>query len=137
MSKRKENNKTETHYVQKDDLRNELIKCKETNTISPELEQMFIKIVNGISLRFQNLFYYGIMEDVKQNCLLLLIQKYKNFDPDKETKSGAKTSPFAFLTTIVYRQMIAELHKAKKYKKNQDNLIEKIQYVIRRVERGY
>jgi len=96
VTKRKECNDSKKHYVDKKELREQIITCKKNGEVSPVLAEMFIKIVNGVALRFGNLDYYGIMDDVKQDCLLLLLQKYSNFDPDKLMRREIKPLLFLF-----------------------------------------
>ena len=136
-TKRKVCNDAKKHYVDKKELREELISSQAAGVVSDKLADMFIKITYGVALRFGNLDWYGIMEDVKQDCLLLLCQKYKNFDPDKVNDSGNKTSPFAFLTTIVYNQMRYKVSKAKTSKEKIDTLGKRVRKVVDRVERGF
>lgn len=130
MKKRKECNDSSKHYVDKEELRKEIIKSKEIGIVSDNLADMFIKIVNGVSHKFSNLQYYGIMDDAKQDCLELLLKKFKNFDPKKviidENGKKKKSSSFAFLTTIVYRQMQYQTSRAKKQKERVDDLNQRV-----------
>jgi len=137
MGKRKECNDKKKHYVDKKELREELIASQAANEVSDELAEMFIKITEGVAHRFNNLDYYGILEDVKQDCLLLLCEKYINFDPEKRNERGQKTSPFAFLTTIVYNQMRYKVSKAKRHKEKKDEITKRAKDLIDRLERGY
>jgi len=125
------NNNKSKHYVDKTELVNEVSKCQGSDKVSEELAIMFQSIVDGVAHRFGNLQYYGINEDVKQDCLLLLLQKYQNFDPSRGT------SCFAYITTVVYNQMRYQVSKAKKYKDRNDEISKHIREYIDRVERGY
>jgi DNA-directed RNA polymerase specialized sigma24 family protein len=125
------NNCTDNHYIDKKELRAELIACIERDEVSEELAHMFIKIVKGVSLRFNNLSYYGITDDVQQECLLLLLQKYKNFDPERKTASGDDASVFAFLTTIVYNQIRYNLSRAKKEKERMDYMTTTVREIFK------
>ena len=124
MAKRKPNNNKSTHYVDKQELLNEIKVCQANNKVSETLANMFIQIVDGVSHKFGNLRYYGIEEDVKQDCLLLLLQKYQNFDTTK------KTSCFAYLTTIVYHQIQYKLSKNRKYVKRLETISDRVQRYI-------
>ena len=131
MQKRKECNDTSKHYVDKEELRLEVISCKKSGVVSDNLANMFIQIVNGVAHRFSNLQYYGVIEDAKQDCLELLLKKYNNFDPEKESideKTGKlkKASSFAFFTTIVYRHMQYQTTRAKRMKERTDDLNQKV-----------
>lgn len=134
-TKRKVSTDTENHYVDKKELREELIACKQAGVVSDKLANMFIKITKGVSLRFGNLGYYGILDDVQQDCLLLLCQKYSNYDPDRVNERGQKTSPFAFLTTIVYNQMRYKVSKAKRRKEKHDEMTRTARDFIEKKER--
>lgn len=120
MQKRKECNDSSKHYVDKEELRKEVARCQVSQEVSEELALMFIKIVNGVAHKFSNLQYYGVIEDAKQDCLELLLKKYKNFNPD------LKTSSFAFFTTIVYRHMQYQTTRAKRHKERTDDLNQKV-----------
>jgi DNA-directed RNA polymerase specialized sigma24 family protein len=137
VGKRKTAKKSKDHYVDKDELRKEVKISQDQGFVSDNLAEMFVKIVNGLSHRFQNLAYYGISEDVKQDCLLLLCQKYVNFDPDRKTKSGAKSSPFAYFTTVVYNQMRYQATKEKRRKERHDDLCHKMKLILEDLERYF
>ena len=136
MGKRKECNDKSKHYVDKKELREELISSKEAGKVSDNLADMFIKITNGVAYRFGNLEYYGIMDDVKQDCLLLLLQKYSNFDPEMRNERGQKTSAFAFTTTIVYNHMRYRVSRAKSRKNKHDEMTKKAKEFIEKRERN-
>lgn len=109
-----------SHYVDKDILLQEIIKSQKDNKVSDELSLMFGKIIEGVSHRFPNLLYYGIIDDVKQDCHLLLLQKFQNF------KAKKKTSCFAYFTTIIYNQMRYQLTKARRHKENRDHMVKSV-----------
>lgn len=137
MGKRKECNDSKKHYVDKKELREEIIQCKKDGQASEKLAEMFIKITKGVGLRFKNLDYYGVMDDVQQDCLLLLCQKFMNYDPERRSKTtGQKTSPFAFLTTIVYNHMRYKVTREKSRKEKNDNMTQTAMRFIEKRERG-
>ena len=131
MTKRKVNNDKKKHYIDKKDLVREVASCQEKDIVSEELGLMFQKIVDGVAHRFGNLQYYGITDDVKQDCLLLLLQKYKNFDLTRGS------SCFAYITTIIYNQMRYQLGKTKKYKDRNDEIAKHVREHVEKLERGY
>jgi DNA-directed RNA polymerase specialized sigma24 family protein len=98
------------HYVDKQELLNEIILSQKNKMITDKLSEMFTKMIEGVARRFSNLQYYGIYDDVKQDCHLLLLQKFQNF------KSDLNTSCFAYFTTVIYNQMRYQLTKAKRYR---------------------
>jgi DNA-directed RNA polymerase specialized sigma24 family protein len=130
MAKRKVNNDKKKHYVDKKELVEQVAISQESGQVTDELAEMFQKIVDGVAHRFGNLQYYGINEDVKQDCLLLLIQKYKNFDLTRNS------SCFAYVTTVVYNQMRYQVSKAKKHKERMDEIAKHVREYIDRTERG-
>lgn len=109
-----------SHYVDKNELLQEIILSQKANRVSDKLAEMFGKIIEGVSHRFPNLQYYNIADDVKQDCHLLLIQKLKNF------KAKKKTSCFAFFTTIIYNQMRYQLTRVRRYKDNRDHMVNRV-----------
>lgn len=131
MGKRKTNNNKKQFYVNKEELVKEIELSQNQDRVTDNLAEMLIKIVNGVAHRFANLQYYGITEDVKQDCLLLLIQKYKNFDLTRNS------SCFAYITTIIYNQMRYQVSKAKKYKDRNDAIAKEVKEYIDILERGY
>jgi len=137
MAKRKVCNNKSKHYIDKEELRSEMAACKKTGIVSDRLADMFILVTKGVALRFNNLDWYGIMEDVQQDCLLLLIQKFTNYDPERRNKNGQKTSPFAYLTTCVYNHMRYKVSKEKTRKEKTDKMAKKAKEYIDKLERGY
>lgn len=135
MGRRKTAKKSKSHYVDKDELRNAIMQSQKEERVTDELADMFVRMVNGLSHKFQNLAYYGISEDVKQDCLLLLCQKYKNFDVNRKTKSGVPASPFAYFTTVIYNQMRYQATKEKRRKERNDALCHKMKLVLEDIER--
>jgi len=109
-----------SHYVDKIQLLNEIVACQKASKVSDLLADMFGKIIEGVSHRFPNLQYYNISDDVKQDCHLLLLQKYKNF------KAKLKTSCFAYFTTVVYNQMRYQLTRARRYKDHRDHMVNSV-----------
>ena len=120
MSKRKKSTNNKNHYVDKDSLVNEVKFCQEQNQVSEKLAEMFIKIVEGVVLRFPNVKYFGIEEDAKQDCLLLLCRKYNNFN----TSLG--TSCFAYMTTLIYNQLRYQVSKARKHRDRQVTMTKRV-----------
>lgn len=116
-TKRKTSDSKPSHYVDKLELLNEVVQCQKCNQVSDKLAEMFGKMIEGVSHRFSNLQYYDISDDVKQDCHLLLLQKYKNF------KAKLNTSCFAFFTTVIFNQMRYQLTKARRHKDHRDHMV--------------
>jgi DNA-directed RNA polymerase specialized sigma subunit len=125
--KRNPNNDTATFYVDKVELKNEIIRSQKIGA-TDDLAEMFIKMVNGVALRFNNLSYYGILDDTKQDCLLLLLQKFRNFDTSRDT------SCFAYFTTVIYNHIRYKLSKAKKDRDKLDEMTHIVREYIEKIE---
>jgi hypothetical protein len=116
-TRRKEVASKPSHYVDKKELYDEVVLCQKKNKFTEKLAEMFGKMIEGVSHRFPNLQYYAISDDVKQDCHLLLLQKYKNFNAE------LNTSCFAFFTTVIFNQMRYQLTRAKRYKDHRDHMV--------------
>ena len=101
-------------YIDKQELIDEVSLCQQNDEVSEELANMFYLIIEGISEKFQNLKWYGIEEDVKQDCVLLLLQKYQNFKVDRGT------SCFCYISTIVFNHIRYQLTRNKRQKDKMD-----------------
>jgi len=123
--------KKKTHYIDNEKFAEEIKRAQQLGEVTDELADMFVKLVDNVSLMFNNLRYYGILEDVKQDCLLLLLQKYTKFDCD------IKSSCFAYFTTVVSRQMMYQLGKNKKYRERLSEINRLSKKIIEKKERGY
>ena len=112
--------KKPSHYIDKQELLEEIIACQKANQVSDKLAEFFNRIIEGVSHRFPNLQYYDVSEDVKQDCHLLLIQKLHNF------KAKKKTSCFAYFTTVIYNQIRYQLSRTRRYKDHKDQMVDKV-----------
>jgi DNA-directed RNA polymerase specialized sigma24 family protein len=130
-NKRTVNKNKSRHYVDKKILIEEVGRCQKDEIVSEELAIMFSKIVDGVALKFNNLKWYGIEEDVKQDCLLLLLQKYNNFDVNRGT------SCFSYITTIVYNQMRYQLNKNRKRKDKTDHMTQTVRNYVESIDVYY
>lgn len=114
---RKESASKPDHYVDKQELLSEIISSQKAGILSDRLSEMFDKMIEGVARRFPNLQYYGIYEDVKQDCHLLLLQKFQNF------KAKLNTSCFAYFTTVIYNQMRYQLTKSRRQRDKKEYMI--------------
>lgn len=123
---RPRNTNKSSHYVDKDELVREIDISKLQDQVTDKLADIFVLIVDGIGYKFPNLAYYGVLEDAKQDALILLCEKFRMIKTDKGL------SCFSYITTIVTRVLQASHTKAKdqKYKKNKlvDDVIHYLQH---------
>ncbi len=82
------------HYLNNKDLYNEVVKCKKEGVISKELFDMFMLMIDNISTKFR---YQdeSIREDLKQDAILNLLEKWIMFDENKYTNA------FAYYTQLI------------------------------------
>lgn len=87
-------------YLNNNDLRDEILKCKENQQASEKLGKMFQLLVDNVARSF----YWENPDDgqdCKSNALLDLCSnfwKYEQFNP----KDGRENNAFAFCTQIAY-----------------------------------
>jgi uncharacterized protein YggL (DUF469 family) len=131
VKRRPRSKKKKTHYIDNDEFAKEVKKSQDLGFVTDELANMFIKLVDGVALMFNNLKYHGIEEDVKQDCLLLLIQKYTKYD------CNANSSCFAYFTTVATRQIMYQLTKNKTYKDRCGEIAKEAMKIIEKREKYF
>ena len=109
-------------HVKNKDLREELIKSKETNILSKEALDMFILMSNKFSLKFK----YNFDED-KEDCISFAImdcyQYWRGYDPEKSPNA------FAYITQVIkngfakgWRKLYGNFPKSKKISISTNNI---------------
>ncbi len=100
--------KNPQHYVDKNEMMEELIKYNETEIISEELGLMFYKIAEhyGSQPKFAG---YSCIEEMKSSAVERMLTQAHKFDV---TRSDA--NPFAYFTLTTHRQFLAVLKKEKR-----------------------
>ena len=81
-------------YLKNEDLYNEVVKCKKEGEMSKELFDMFMLMIKNISTKFR---YQdeSIREDLHQETILILLEKFHHFDEIKYKNA------FAYYTSII------------------------------------
>lgn len=101
--------KSSNHYVDNDELRDEMIKCKKTGEPSRKLVDMFMKIAR----QFSNKFTYMNPDD-REDCiafaLLDCIRYWDRYDPSVSPRA------FSYVTTMCSNGFGKGWHKLGKMK---------------------
>lgn len=118
--KRNKNLNKDSFYVNNDELDQEIIRSKEQDRITDELAEMFVKMVEGVSRKFPNLAYYGVIDDCKHDAILLLCEKYKMLDPT------LGKSCFSYITTIITNSLRQGFLKEKSRKIKHNEMLDKV-----------
>ena len=109
-------------YVKNKDLREELIKSKEKNELTPEALDMVILMANKFSLKFK----YIYTED-KEDCISFAIMDcwmyWRGYNPEKSANA------FAYITQIIkngfakgWRKLYGHMPKSKKISISQNKI---------------
>jgi DNA-directed RNA polymerase specialized sigma subunit len=81
-------------YVKNSDLRNEIIKCKETNVLSDDAIRMFQKMAERFSRKLSYIY-----EEDRQDCISVAVIDcylyWRNYDPSKSMNA------FAYFTSVI------------------------------------
>lgn len=109
-------------HVKNKDLREELIKSKKQDTLTPEATEMFILMANKFSTKFKYVY-----EDDKKDCISFAImdcyQYWRGYNPDKSANA------FAYITQIIkngfgkgWRKLYGNMPKSKKISISQNRI---------------
>jgi DNA-directed RNA polymerase specialized sigma24 family protein len=118
--------KNPDHYVDKNEMLEELRDYKRTGEISEELGSMFSKIARHYA-SLPKFSGYSYIEDMISSAVERMVTQVDRFDPERPD-----ANPFAYFTLTTHRQFLAVLKKEKrqteirrKYRTNVwDNLYE-------------
>lgn len=81
------------NYLDKNEFREEILKCRENDELSDKLTRMFITLANNVS----NRMYYADPQD-KEDCvstaLMACVKYWKSYNPEKSD------NPFAYFTSV-------------------------------------
>ena len=102
-------NESDTYYVGKEELKNELLKYKETKIVSEELGSMLLKIAKKFSMR-PNFKKYSYREEFVSNAVFRMLEQL-----DKLDLNHPKCNPFAYLTQMCYYKFIEKISKENKF----------------------
>lgn len=81
------------NYIDKDEFREEILKCRENDELSEKLTKMFITLANNVA----NKMYYADpmdREDCVSTALYSCVKYWKSFNPEKSD------NPFAYFTSV-------------------------------------
>jgi len=83
-----------THHVKNSDLRNEIIKCKETDELSKEAVEMFMLMAKKFSTKL-NYIYPEDREDCISFAVMDCFMYWRGYNPEKSQNA------FAYFTQII------------------------------------
>jgi hypothetical protein len=111
--------KQTTNYIDGSELAEELHALKESGTISDNLGEMFLKIVNNMANR-KNFINYTFKEEMKGRGLIFLCKYAKSFDKD-----NPKANAFAYVSMICFRGFVQCIKEEQKHSAIKDGLIKR------------
>lgn len=100
-------------YLTNKDLLAEYNACIEIGEASEKLAQMFWLLSRRLSGK-PNFRNYSFREDMIQDAVLLLLERWKAFDPTWAQRNGKTPNPFSYYTQIAYNSMRASIKRHKK-----------------------
>ena len=103
-------------YVNKKEMYDEVVKCRETGVISRKLADMMTLMTERI-IRKQNYIRYSYKEDMQAYALMMLVKTWKGFNPEKSN------DPFAYYTTCIDNSYVQFLNKEKRHRDIRDKLL--------------
>lgn len=102
------------HHVKNSDLRNEIIKCKQTDELSKEALEMLMLMAKKFSQKL-NYIYPEDREDCIAFAIMDCYQYWRGYDPEKSPNA------FAYYTQIIkngfakgWRKLYGNMPKSKK-----------------------
>lgn len=109
-------------HVKNSDLRNEIIKSKEQNKLTPEALDMLILMAKKFSLKLSYI-YPEDREDCIAGAIMDCYKYWRGYDPEKSQNA------FAYFTSVVkngsakqWRQLYGHMPKSKKVSINNNNI---------------
>ena len=110
------------HYVKNKDLREELIKSKEQDELTPAALDMMIMMVDRYSTKF-SYEYEEDREDCKSVAVMDCFQYWRGYKPELSPNA------FAYITTVIrnglakgWRKLYGNFPKSKKISISQNNI---------------
>ncbi|HPM74167.1 MAG TPA: hypothetical protein PLA71_00430 [Saccharofermentans sp.] len=96
---------TKPHYVKAADLKAELVKFKETGTISEELGEMILKIARKIATR-PNFSGYTYKDEFISDAVFSMLKSLDKINLDY--------NPFMYLSQITFNAFIGKINREKR-----------------------
>lgn len=91
--KNPEDKKKPGNYIDKEEFRQEILKCREADELSEKLTLMFMELARNVS----NRMYYQNPDD-KEDCistaLVACVKYWRSYNPEKSD------NPFAYFTSV-------------------------------------
>lgn len=114
--KREKATSNKGHYVQKEELLQEVIECKKTGILSTKLSKFLWLIAERYSFS-PSFCRFSFREDMVSFAVVNLVANWYKFDPERSDQ------PFSFYTTAVYRSFLQYLADEKKQRDIRDELL--------------
>lgn len=110
------------HHVKNTDLRNEIIKSKNADKLTPEALNMFILMAKKFSTKL-NYVYAEDREDCISFAIMDCYQYWRGYDPEKSQNA------FAYFTQVIkngfgkgWRKLYGNMPKSKKISISNNNI---------------
>lgn len=110
------------HHVKNSDLRNEIIKCKEQNELTPVAIDMFMLMAKKFSTKL-NYIYPEDREDCISFAVMDCFMYWRGYNPEKSQNA------FAYFTQIIkngfakgWRKLYGNFPKSKKVSVSNNNI---------------
>jgi len=100
--------KNPEHYVDKNEMLEELRRYKRTGEISEKLGEMFVKIARHYA-SLPKFSGYSYIKDMISSAIERMVTQVDRFDPERPD-----ANPFAYFTLTTHRQFLAVLKKEKR-----------------------
>lgn len=99
-------------YLDKKTFLKHINESRSNGYVTNELAKDFIMLIDNIQKsKFFNKYRKDILDDMKGECLYVMVKKFEKFDPNKNT------SPFSYFTRLVFN---TSYNVYKKMKRNWD-----------------
>jgi CTP:phosphocholine cytidylyltransferase-like protein len=104
-------------YLKKEEFLKHIRESKELGYPTEELAKDWIKLIDKIqSSKHFSSYRKDILEEMKSECLLVMVKKFKLFDCDR------CTSPFCYFTRLVFNTSFTVFRRYEKYWKIKEKL---------------
>lgn len=113
------------NYLDKNDFLQHIEDSQQKGYVTDELANDWIKLIDHLyTSKWFNQYSKDILDDMKGECLYIMVKKFKKYDCNKNT------SPFSYFTTLVFNTSYNVYYKMKKQweiqKKYTEHVFEKL-----------
>lgn len=106
-------------YLNNDEFLEHIKDSRQKGYVTDALARDFILLVDNIQRsKFFNAYRKDILDDMKGECLYVMVKKFEKFDPEKNT------SPFSYFTRIVFNTSYNVYKKMKRQWDLQNRVID-------------